>query len=177
MGRSRYLRRAGTAGDEAEFVALSDGRVLVDAGPDGFDPEPLAAALEGAIERPYRALAMRRPEMWAVGASVIETARLDPDPRGDDLELTWDGSTLALVADGCLRIRPTQLLSSGSLPRASAARTQLTLDGSTATSGRFSSCRFRCLIGNSRGPDDGHDAAPDRHPRASHRLQACTTRE
>ena len=23
----------------------------------------------------------------------------------------------------------------------------------------------------------GHDAAPDRHPRASHRLQACTTRE
>jgi hypothetical protein len=35
----------------------------------------------------------------------------------------------------------------------------------------------RCLSGNSRGPDDGHDTAPDRHPRASHRLQACTTRE
>lgn len=90
----------GTAGDEAEFVALSDGRILVDTGPDGFDPEPLAVALEGAIELPYRALAIRRPEMWTVGASVIETARLDPDPRGDDLELTWDGSTLALVSDG-----------------------------------------------------------------------------
>jgi hypothetical protein len=90
----------GAPGDEAEFVALADGRLLVDAGPDGFDPQPLAAALEGAIERPYRALAMRRPEMWAVGASTIETARLDPDPRGDDLELTWDGATLALAVDG-----------------------------------------------------------------------------
>jgi hypothetical protein len=37
--------------------------------------------------------------------------------------------------------------------------------------------RTRCLIGNSRGPADGHDTAPDRHPRASHRLQACTMRE
>ena len=38
----------------------------------------------------------------------------------------------------------------------------------------------RCTAGgwmrNSRGPDDGHDTALDRHPRASHRLQACTTR-
>ena len=108
----------GTAGDEAEFVALSDGRVLVDAGPDGFDPEPLAAALEGAIERPYRALAMRRPEMWAVGASVIETARLDPDPRGDDLELTWDGSTLALVADGM----PADPSNAAALERLAASR-------------------------------------------------------
>jgi hypothetical protein len=90
----------GMAGDEAEFVALADGRLLVDASPDGFDPEPLAAALEGAIDRPYRALAVRRPELWTVGASAIETARLDPDPRGDDLELTWDGATLALVTDG-----------------------------------------------------------------------------
>ena len=90
----------GTTGDEAEFVALSDGRLLVDSGPEGFDPGPLAVALEGAIERPYRALAMRRPEIWAVGANVIETARLEPDPRGNDLELTWDGAALALVADG-----------------------------------------------------------------------------
>ena len=90
----------GTAGDEAEFVALADGRLLVNTSPDGFDPEPLAAALEGAIDRPYRALAVRRPELWTVGASTIETARLDPDPRGDDLELTWDGATLALVANG-----------------------------------------------------------------------------
>lgn len=90
----------GTAGDEVGFVALADGRVLVEAAPDGFDPEPLVAALAGSIERPYRALAVRRPEVWAVGASTIEVARLDPDPRGDDLELTWDGATLALAVDG-----------------------------------------------------------------------------
>ncbi|MGH3135122.1 MAG: hypothetical protein ACRDPV_01340 [Gaiellaceae bacterium] len=90
----------GTPGDEAEFVALADGRLLVDAGPDGFDPAPLAAVLEGAIDRPYRALAVRRPELWTVGASAIETARLDPDPRGDDLELAWDGAALSLIADG-----------------------------------------------------------------------------
>jgi hypothetical protein len=90
----------GNVGAEAEFVALSDGRLLVDSGPDGFDPEPLATALEGALERPYRALALRRDEHWAVGASAIETVRLDPNPRGDDLELVWDGSALSLVADG-----------------------------------------------------------------------------
>ena len=90
----------GTPGDEAEFVALADGRLLVDEGPDGFDARPLADALDGSIDRPYRALAMRRPELWAVGASSIETARLDPDPRGRDLELTWDGVTLSLTTDG-----------------------------------------------------------------------------
>lgn len=89
----------GAAGDEAEFVALADGRILVDSGPRGFDPEPLAAALASSIAPPYRALAVRRPELWAVGASAIEAARLDPDPHGDDLELTWDGATLALVSD------------------------------------------------------------------------------
>ena len=90
----------GSPGDEAEFVALADGRVLVAVAPDGFDSAPLAAALEGSIEPPYRAVARRRPELWAVGASAIEVVRLDPDPRGDDLELTWDGATLTLVVDG-----------------------------------------------------------------------------
>ena len=108
----------GTSGDEAEFVALTDGRLLVDSGPDGFDPAPLAAALEGAIDRPYRALAVRRPELWTVGASAIETARLDPDPRGDDLELAWDGATLALVADGM----PADPSTAAALERLAASR-------------------------------------------------------
>ena len=89
----------GTAGDEAEFVVLADGRILVDVGPASFDPAPLASSLEGSIDAPYRALALRRPELWAVGASAIEVARLDPDPRGDELELTWDGTAISLVRD------------------------------------------------------------------------------
>lgn len=108
----------GSTGDEAEFVALADGRLLVKAGPEGFDPTPLAAALEGAMEGPYRALAIRRAELWAVGASAIEVVRLDPDPRGDDLELTWDGSTLALVADGL----PADPSNAAALERLAAAR-------------------------------------------------------
>lgn len=90
----------GAAGDEAQFVALDDGRLLVEAGPQGFDAAALAEALEGSLDQPYRAFAVRRDELWAVGATAIEIARLEPDPRGDDLELTWDGSTLALLTDG-----------------------------------------------------------------------------
>jgi hypothetical protein len=38
--------------------------------------------------------------VWAVGGYAIDVVRLDPDPDGDDLELTWDGETLSLAADG-----------------------------------------------------------------------------
>ena len=89
----------GSPGDEAEFVALTDGRILVDAGPDGFDPEPLAAALEGAIGRPYRAVGLRREELWAVGASTIETAEL-PFERGSEYELVRSADELSLRIDG-----------------------------------------------------------------------------
>jgi hypothetical protein len=88
----------GFPGDEAEFVALPDGRLVVE-GEHRLDPAPLAAALEGALELPYRAVAVRRDELWAVGAVSIEVVELSPRPRGDDLELTWDGSTLSLTVD------------------------------------------------------------------------------
>lgn len=90
---------AGAEGDEAAFVTLADGRIVVEESPDGFDPAAFAAALEGAIEPPYRALARRRPDVWAIGASSIEVVRLRPDPRGDDLELTSDGETVSLRVD------------------------------------------------------------------------------
>jgi hypothetical protein len=89
----------GAPGDEAEFVALRDGRLLVEAGADGFDPEPLAASLEGAIERPYRAVGLRREELWAVGASVIETAEL-PFEHGEEFELVRNVDGLMLRVDG-----------------------------------------------------------------------------
>ena len=110
----------GTPGDEAEFVALADGRFLVDSGPNGFDPAPLASSLEGSIAAPYRALALRRPELWAVGASAIEVVRLDPDPRGDDLELTWDGTTLSLIRGGI----PADPSAASALERLAASREQ-----------------------------------------------------
>jgi hypothetical protein len=86
-------------GDELEFVALADGRLLVEEG-YAADLEALAAALAGSLEPPFRAVAVRHDELWAIGGSKIDVVQLDPDPNGDDLELSWDGSTLSLAADG-----------------------------------------------------------------------------
>lgn len=89
----------GTEGDEAAFVALADGRHLMEDAPPGFDSAPFAASLAGAIEPPYRAFARRRPDVWAIGASSIEVVRLRPESRGDDLQLTFDGETVSLRVD------------------------------------------------------------------------------
>ena len=88
---------AGATGDEVEFVALADGSFVLESG-DGDTPA-FAAALGESIAPPYRALAVRRPDVWAIGAVGIEVERLDPDPRGDELELTWNGSEPNLTID------------------------------------------------------------------------------
>jgi hypothetical protein len=93
------LRSADASGDELAFVALPDGTFVLES-PDEADPSPFASALSESIAPPYRALAVRRPELWAVGAVSIEVAELDPDPRGDDLQLTWNGARLDLTVDG-----------------------------------------------------------------------------
>ena len=90
----------GEPGDEVVYVVLPDGRLLVESAPPSVEHGFLATALGDQLHPPYRAIAVRRPELWAIGAVAIETARLDPDPRGDDLALTWDGETLTLLADG-----------------------------------------------------------------------------
>ena len=90
----------GKPGDEAGFVALADRRLLVEVGPPGFDPTPLADALARSIEPPYRAAARRRDELWVVGASSLETVDLAADPRGDTLELVQDAGGLSVRVDG-----------------------------------------------------------------------------
>ena len=89
----------GVPGDEVEFVVLPDERVLVEDGHAGFDATALVAAFEGRIEPPYRAVGVRRPELWVVGARAIEVVSLDPNPDGNDLELTWNGASLSLDLD------------------------------------------------------------------------------
>ena len=93
------LRAPAVSSDEIAFVALGDGTFVVES-PGEPDAAPFAAALSESITPPYRALAVRRPELWAVGAVRIDVQRLDPDPRGDDLQLTWNRSELALRMDG-----------------------------------------------------------------------------
>jgi hypothetical protein len=100
------LQAAGVAGDELAFVALPDGTFVHESSSDA-NPAPFAAALSESISPPYRALAVRRPELWAVGAVAIEVQRLDPDPRGDELELVRSQSGLELSIDG-VPAEPTQ---------------------------------------------------------------------
>ena len=84
--------------DDVEFVALPDGSFVVESEDTDADPAPFAAAL-ATVVKPYRALAVWRSDVWAVGAVRIEIARLDPDPDGSDLALTWNGTQLALTID------------------------------------------------------------------------------
>ncbi len=89
----KAVNAPGAAGDEAQFVVLAD-RVLVEEEPEGFDPAPLVAALEASIEPPYRAVAWRRPDLWAVGACSIRVVEMPRDLEGDMLEIVRnaDGS-------------------------------------------------------------------------------------
>jgi hypothetical protein len=93
------LRASGPPADDVVFVALRDETFVVES-PGEVDPAPFAAALADAIAPPYRGLAVRRPELWAIGAVAIEIERLDPSPRGDELQLTGGGSDVELTIDG-----------------------------------------------------------------------------
>ena len=110
----------GAPGDEVAFVALAD-LTFVARVRRRLDPAPFARALGESIEPPYRALAVRRSDVWAVGAVAIEVARLDPDPRGGELELSWNGSELALTIDG-LPADPSRAVGAGADRRGSGER-------------------------------------------------------
>jgi hypothetical protein len=96
--------RADAKGDEAVFVLLGDGRLIPLHGPREA-MEAAARALEGELDTPYRALAVRREaDVWAVGAVAIEVAELPADTEGDELLLTvTEEGERALEVDG----RPT----------------------------------------------------------------------
>jgi hypothetical protein len=86
------------AGDECVFVALDEVRT---AGEQGSLEAVACArrALEGVIQPPYRAVAVRRAgNTWAVGAVAIEVAEL-PGMPGDELafSVTPEGERELLV--------------------------------------------------------------------------------
>ena len=88
----------GIEGDAVRFVALPDGTLIVEEGPEG-SLEPLATAVEQAVRAPYRARAARQSDdLWAIQAKRIEVIELPDAPDGDTIDLTHtaDGSTLAV---------------------------------------------------------------------------------
>lgn len=96
--------RSEVPGEEAVFVLLGDGRLLpLHGAREAMDPA--ARALEGELDTPYRALAVRREgDTWAVGAVAIEVAEFPADTEGEELMLTvTQEGERALEVDG----RPT----------------------------------------------------------------------
>ncbi len=90
----------GIDADEATFVALPDGTLLVEEGPDASF-EPLAAAVEREVRPPYRAHAVRRgPALWVVQARRIEVLELPDAPDGETLDLTRTADGSELRVDG-----------------------------------------------------------------------------
>lgn len=90
----------GAAGDEVQFVALPDGRLHFEGGSATADLSKLAGALEGALDRPYRAVAVRRDELWAVGACSIRVLELSGDFRGDRFEIVRTAEGISVRVDG-----------------------------------------------------------------------------
>jgi hypothetical protein len=88
-------------------VVVEPGSSLYVGGDDA--PLPcLAAAIEGELETPYRAVGIRQEgSRWGVGAVSIEVAELPADTEGDELMLTVNQEgERALEIDG----RPTAAL-------------------------------------------------------------------
>ncbi|MEP6910886.1 MAG: hypothetical protein ABI896_10715 [Actinomycetota bacterium] len=75
-------------GDETDFVALADGTIYTDDDlPDDALP-PLADALEGKIEAPYHALALRQDgDIWGVAAMRVNVVEASETIDGDKVEV------------------------------------------------------------------------------------------
>jgi hypothetical protein len=85
-------------GENAVFVALEDGSLLVEEG-EG-DLAPLADAIEQEVARPYRASAVSRGgSRWAIAGHGLRVVKL-PEPGGDEIELAVHGDEKTLVVDG-----------------------------------------------------------------------------
>ncbi|HET7567606.1 MAG TPA: hypothetical protein VFJ91_06420 [Gaiellaceae bacterium] len=90
----------GIEADEATFVALPDGSLLVEDGPDS-ELGGLAEAVEQELRPPYRAQAVRRGEtLWAVAARRLEVVELPGAPDGETLDVVRAGDAVEVRVDG-----------------------------------------------------------------------------
>lgn len=88
-------------GDRLEFVGLEDGTLFTDDDlPDGA-LSPLADALEGSVEPPYHAIAVRQEgSVWSVAAMRVDVVEVPEEVTGDTVDLVInDGERTILVDD------------------------------------------------------------------------------
>jgi hypothetical protein len=88
------------AGDRVEFTTIPNGDLIVDDESGDADLSPLADAVEGHVEPPYKAVAARQDgDLWTVGAKRIEVAQI-PFPHAEKLGLSRNGDDEELRVDG-----------------------------------------------------------------------------
>jgi hypothetical protein len=87
-------------GDVVHFVALADGTLVVDERIADGALDPVVDALEQQLTPPYRAEAVRRDALWAVGATRIDVLELREGIPGDTIELASRGGDRELAVDG-----------------------------------------------------------------------------
>ena len=75
-------------GDETDFVALADGTIFTDEDLPDEALTPLADALEGQVEAPYHALALRQAaDVWSVAAMRVTVLEVPEAIDGDKVEI------------------------------------------------------------------------------------------
>jgi hypothetical protein len=90
----------GIDGNAVRWVALPDGTILVEDGPDS-PLDPLASAVEERLEPPYRARAARQVgDVWAVQATKLEVMALPDAPAGDTIDVARNGDTTTVIVEG-----------------------------------------------------------------------------
>jgi hypothetical protein len=93
-------RVASLAGDQAEFVTLPNGDIVVEREKGDGDLSPLADAVEQKFDPPYRAVAARQDgDLWGVGAKRIQVAIFEL-AEGDAVELSQNDGEQEVRVDG-----------------------------------------------------------------------------
>ena len=86
-------------GAEARFVALADGTLIAET--DDLDVAPLADALDGSLDAPYRAEAVLRGDgLWAVAARRIDVVDIREEIAGDHVTVTMRQGERTVELDG-----------------------------------------------------------------------------
>jgi len=86
-------------GDEAHFVAVEGGTLIAET--DDLDVGALADALEGTLQPPYRAEAVRRGDgLWAVAGRRIVVATVAEEVNGDHVTVTMRDGERTVEVDG-----------------------------------------------------------------------------
>jgi hypothetical protein len=74
-------------------------RQVVERSTTQTDPAVLTSALVGVLEPPYRALCLRRSELWVIGAVALDVVEI-ADVPGEEIEVVRDEKGVRIRIDG-----------------------------------------------------------------------------